>query len=356
VATGPDPRDRVTPTAFRIAPDLLGVRLASPARRAAALAVDLLLAGIVAALGGPGAAALAAAVLFFLVAMRRGSRHPFRRAVRGAFVGIGALILFGIAFARVDSGGDSRESYGGPGSDASYAYGPRDLDDVPGLADLERDLAEAGIDVDVEEAIGATDTLSGEGRAEAERDLRALADALADGDSLAVDSLRGVVAPVVAGAEIARLRARNASLDDRAEALDDEVDALREERESPSLMRTARALGADFGLTLGWIGVYFTLVLAWWGGYTPGKRLLGIRVVRLDGRPLSLWNAFERFGGYAAGVVTGLIGFAQVLWDPNRQGVEDKIAGTVVIRMADATTPLRGATPSDSPLGTGSEA
>ncbi|PAP77609.1 RDD family protein [Rubrivirga marina] len=353
-----DPRDRVTPTAFRIAPDLLGVRLATPARRAAALGIDLLLAGLVTALGGPGAAALAAAILFFLVAMRRGSRHPFRRAVRGALVGVGALILFGIAYGLIDSGGDSLETYGGPGSDESYAYGPQDLDDVPGMAGLDRGLTEAGIDVELSDALGnaASDTLSAEERTAAERDLRALADALAAGDTLAVDSLRETVTPVVAGAEVARLHARNAALDDRADDLDDEVDDLREAIESPSFMRSVRAFGADFGLSLGWIGVYFTLTLAWWGGYTPGKRLLGIRVVRLDGRPLSLWNAFERFGGYAAAIVTGLVGFAQVLWDPNRQGVEDKIAGTVVIRMADPMTPLRVETPSDPPLGTGSDA
>lgn len=345
MAAGPDPRDRVTPTAFRIAPELLGVRLASPARRAAALGVDLLLAGVVAALGGPGAAALAAAVLFVLVAMRRGSRHPLRRAVRGAFVFVGALILFGVAYGLIDSGGDSLESYGGPGSDASYAYGPRDLGDVPGLPDLGDGRPEAE----------AADTLSAEDRAAAARDLRALADALAADDSLAVDSLRDAVTPAVAGAELARLRARNDALDDRADALGDEVGRLREALDAPSFLRSARALGADFGLTLGWIGVYFTLVLGGWGGYTPGKRLLGIRVVRLDGRPLSLWHAFERFGGYAAGVVTGLVGFAQILWDPNRQGVEDKIAGTVVIRMADARTPLRGEAPPDPVGGTASE-
>ena len=39
----------------------------------------------------------------------------------------------------------------------------------------------------------------------------------------------------------------------------------------------------------------------------------------------------ERFGGYAASVTLGLLGFAQILWDKNRQGFHDKIVETVVI-------------------------
>jgi uncharacterized RDD family membrane protein YckC len=47
---------------------------------------------------------------------------------------------------------------------------------------------------------------------------------------------------------------------------------------------------------------------------------------------LGLWFAFERFGGYAAGIATGLFGFAQLYWDPNRQAIHDRVARTVVIR------------------------
>jgi hypothetical protein len=47
---------------------------------------------------------------------------------------------------------------------------------------------------------------------------------------------------------------------------------------------------------------------------------------------MTLWTGFERFGGYAAGLVTGLLGFAQVYWDRNRQMIHDKIVETVVVR------------------------
>ena len=74
-----------------------------------------------------------------------------------------------------------------------------------------------------------------------------------------------------------------------------------------------------------------TVFLSWWNGQTVGKKLMGIRVVRLDGEPITWWVAFERAGGYAAGFATGLLGFAQVWWDANRQGIHDRIVGTVVI-------------------------
>jgi hypothetical protein len=54
-------------------------------------------------------------------------------------------------------------------------------------------------------------------------------------------------------------------------------------------------------------------------------------VVRLDREPLTWRTAFERVGGYAAGLATGLLGFAQGMWDSNRQAIHDRIAGTVVI-------------------------
>ncbi len=67
-------------------------------------------------------------------------------------------------------------------------------------------------------------------------------------------------------------------------------------------------------------------------GRTPGKRLLGIRVARLDGRPLSLWTCFNRAGGYGASAATLGLGFLLSRRDPNRQADHDKIVGSVVVR------------------------
>ena len=87
----------------------------------------------------------------------------------------------------------------------------------------------------------------------------------------------------------------------------------------------------NLGLSIGWAMVYFTLLPYWMPGQTLGKKLFGLQVVELTGRPLTLLLCFSRYGGYAAGLATGTFGFAQVLWDPNRQAIQDKIAHTVVL-------------------------
>ena len=86
---------------------------------------------------------------------------------------------------------------------------------------------------------------------------------------------------------------------------------------------------------LGFLGLgllYFT-VATWIGkGRTPGKWLFGLRVLRLDGAPLRLWDCFSRSGGYTASFSTVGLGFIEALWDPNRQALHDKVASTVVVR------------------------
>ncbi|MBP8273722.1 MAG: RDD family protein, partial [Acidobacteria bacterium] len=76
---------------------------------------------------------------------------------------------------------------------------------------------------------------------------------------------------------------------------------------------------------------YFTLFgLA--RGRTIGKRLLGLEVVRLDGKRLTLAESFDRFGGYAQVPGTLFIGMADLWRDPNRRLAHDRGAGTVVLR------------------------
>jgi len=80
------------------------------------------------------------------------------------------------------------------------------------------------------------------------------------------------------------------------------------------------------------IYTYFTLFI-YFRGQTPGKKLLGLKVVKRDGSKLSLWEAFERTHGYAYSASLLLIGFLQVLWDKHSLTMHDKIAGTEVIRV-----------------------
>jgi len=78
--------------------------------------------------------------------------------------------------------------------------------------------------------------------------------------------------------------------------------------------------------------IWFTLFTRLTGGRTPAKRLLGLRVINLDGKPLTWWDSFSRSAGYSASAATVFLGFLEAIWHPNRQTIHDKIAGTVVER------------------------
>ena len=64
-------------------------------------------------------------------------------------------------------------------------------------------------------------------------------------------------------------------------------------------------------------------------GQTPGKRVLGVRVMRKDGTRLTLGNALLRQVGYWISAIFYL-GFLWILFDNKRQGFHDKLAGTIV--------------------------
>ena len=64
-------------------------------------------------------------------------------------------------------------------------------------------------------------------------------------------------------------------------------------------------------------------------GQTPGKRILGVRVMRTDGERLRLRNAVLRQVGYWISTIF-FLGFLWILFDSRRQGFHDKIGGTIV--------------------------
>jgi hypothetical protein len=110
--------------------------------------------------------------------------------------------------------------------------------------------------------------------------------------------------------------------------------------ESKGLIERLENLIEELGLGLGWAAFYFSVFTAWWKGQTPGKKLLGMKVIKLDNTPLNLWESFGRYGGYAAGLATGFMGFLQVFWDPNRQAIHDKISETLVIDLRKPKVPF----------------
>ena len=96
--------------------------------------------------------------------------------------------------------------------------------------------------------------------------------------------------------------------------------------------------------------VYFVLFTRGRRGATIGKRVLGIRVARLDGERLSWLEALERFIGYVDIPATLFLGLTDLWRDPNRRLAHDRTVHTAVFRVRRAVpagVPPRG----DSPTG-----
>jgi len=256
-----DPRQRVTPHAFLIAPHLLGKPLATPAARAWAWAIDGAVVGILSQ-AGPFLLALALAALSYQLISKRGQASPFAQTRAGKlpyvlvaiFVGWAALSGLQWLSAETESWQESDQA-------AVDIHLPTELENA--IKNENTELLNA------------------------------------------------------AALELEKLRSEN--------------EQLKANDQGFSLIETGKKLLDDVGFGFGWAAVYFSLLTAWWKGQTLGKKVAGLRVVQLNGKPLTVWDCFNRYGGYAAGFATGLLGFAQIFWDDNRQGIHDKISFTVVL-------------------------
>lgn len=83
---------------------------------------------------------------------------------------------------------------------------------------------------------------------------------------------------------------------------------------------------------------YFILFEWLWDGQTPGKRLMKLRVIRDDGRPITFWEAtarnllrvFDAAPGFFLPIYS--VGLIVIFLSNRDQRVGDMFAGTVVIR------------------------
>lgn len=81
------------------------------------------------------------------------------------------------------------------------------------------------------------------------------------------------------------------------------------------------------------VASYFTFVTAA-TGQTVGKGLMGLRVVRTDGRPLDPLQSLIRVVGYVFSLMPVGVGFLLAAFPP-RRGLHDYLAGTIVVRPRD---------------------
>jgi hypothetical protein len=334
-----DPKQIVTPFAFAIHPDLLGQPLATPKRRFLAIIIDVIIAYILADLGNIVLAS-AVTVLIFWIVIRTRSKSTFKNLLRFAAAAFSSLFIFAIALGVLETFNPTETNLEinddiKTGQDINWnEFGNQMM--ALDYSDPEKLEQQIG---DLEESMGLNDddkTNKVAYPSNFESLLFNFASALRENDTTALDSLRPDLALILAKPEINELSERVNKLDDRADDLQEKNEDLTEQIENPSLYIATKRTLKMMGLSLGWVGLYFITTIAFFKGQTIGKRLLRIRVVRLNNKPIGLFFAFERFGGYAAGFATGFLGFFQVYWDANRQAIHDKIAGTVVIDLRES--------------------
>ncbi|MFD2615762.1 RDD family protein [Terrilactibacillus laevilacticus] len=83
--------------------------------------------------------------------------------------------------------------------------------------------------------------------------------------------------------------------------------------------------------------LYFVLIPIVWSGYLPGKRLCGIRIVKLDGQKPTIGTMLLRYivGGLVYTVSFGIcliISIFMVAFREDKRAIHDFIAGTYVTK------------------------
>jgi uncharacterized RDD family membrane protein YckC len=101
----------------------------------------------------------------------------------------------------------------------------------------------------------------------------------------------------------------------------------------PHEVRTVlKVIGAVLAVL--WAIGYF---VAFWSatGQTPGNRVMQIRVVTADGGRVKPRRGVVRFAGLILAALPLFAGYLPILFDSRRRGLQDRIAGTVVIEAPD---------------------
>jgi uncharacterized RDD family membrane protein YckC len=86
------------------------------------------------------------------------------------------------------------------------------------------------------------------------------------------------------------------------------------------------------GVVINFVLFYAYFIFFWMlVGQTPGKMVMGVRIVSTNGRPISFFQSIRRLIGYWISMIVLFMGFLWVLISDTRQGWHDKIANTYVI-------------------------
>ena len=94
-----------------------------------------------------------------------------------------------------------------------------------------------------------------------------------------------------------------------------------------ALLRGVAALGSFYFIFY----LYYALLHAAAAGVTIGKALIGLRVVRMDGLPLTFGRSSRRYVAFLLSALPLFLGLLWVIIDDRRQGWHDKLSNTCVI-------------------------
>jgi len=101
---------------------------------------------------------------------------------------------------------------------------------------------------------------------------------------------------------------------------------------SMGVWAAAIAVLSVFGIYWG----YFVVFETFWSGQTPGKRIMRLRVVREDGRPVRFFEVFVRnllrVGVDFQPIPSYAIGVISIIFSARSKRVGDFVAGTVVVK------------------------
>jgi uncharacterized RDD family membrane protein YckC len=91
-----------------------------------------------------------------------------------------------------------------------------------------------------------------------------------------------------------------------------------------------------------WIAVVSSYFVLFWStaGQTPGMRLMGLRVMTYNGAHPSASRSVVRLIGLVLAIVPLFLGFVPVLLDAQRRGLQDFMAGTVVLYAEREARPM----------------
>lgn len=347
-----DPKTWVTPFAFDVAPDILYLPLASPLKRGLAMLIDGLLVAVLAESGGEIFILLVLGTLLVQKqsqavgrALKWGLYLMMLVALIASLVGYFSDVTPDVSNQSRDSSSNSNivlpeNSKGGLATLAEMAgYVPAVIvasqcgDLVcaqKSIAEVKTALSQSSLDIEQQNSVINNVVAELPLTAAEKQQLYVTTTEEPVGDFVETSPVVSELATRVK--ELEKIAAKlEQDLEEKGAALEASTESRDDSDEAASPLAWIKGLLNDLGLGFGWAAFYFTVFTAWFDGQTLGKKLFGIRVIHLDATKISLWDAFGRYGGYAAGFTTGLLGFFQIYWDANRQAIQDKISATVVI-------------------------